>query len=403
MIFLSGFAHRLPLRSFQGPSVSSLLSSVLKKGGRDVIHSFGQRNCSFSSTVEVSEFEHDGFHDDAKSTEKDAALYLALSRLSGDFDKESPLCLRRFFGIRRVPVVSTGSLKLDLALGVGGLPKGRFVEIYGLEASGKTTLALHIIKEAQKAGGVCAYFDVENAIDPFLVESMGVDTQSLLISHPNSAENLLSAVDTLTKSGAVDVIVVDSVAALVPQCEIDVSLGSVRKDEQSRIMTQALRKIHYSLCNSQTLIVLVNQVRFGSKSSEGSDSIDEYTCGGNALKFYAAIRLRIKKTGLLENENKEVTGLGISVQVVKNKLAPAMKKAELGLQFGRGFRCESEVLELACNHGVIVKEGNSYLIEGEVFSNKHAAEKHLAENEMIYDNLVSILRKLLFETRRERR
>ncbi|KAF4354692.1 hypothetical protein G4B88_029536 [Cannabis sativa] len=369
MIFLSGFANRLPLRGFQGASLSSLLSSVLKKGGRDVIHSFGKRNCSFSSTVEVSEFEHDGFHDDAKSTEKDAALYLALSRLSGDFDKESPLCLRRFFGIRRVPVVSTGSLKLDLALGVGGLPKGRFVEIYGLEASGKTTLALHIIKEAQKAGGVCAYFDVENAIDPFLVESMGVDTQSLLISHPNSAENLLSAVDTLTKSGAVDVIVVDSVAALVPQCEIDVSLGS--------------------------------SIWF--KSSDGSESIDEYTCGGNALKFYAAIRLRLKKTGLLENENKEVTGLGISVQVVKNKLAPAMKKAELGLQFGRGFRCESEVLELACNHGVIVKEGNSYLIEGEVFSNKHAAEKHLAENEMIYDNLVSILRKLLFETRRERR
>ncbi|XP_062117881.1 DNA repair protein recA homolog 2, mitochondrial isoform X2 [Humulus lupulus] len=402
MIFLSAFAlpvtHRLPFRGFPGTSVSSLLSSVLKKGGRHAIDSFGKNHCSFSSSVEISEFEYDGFHDDGKSTEKDAALHLALSQLSGEFDRESPLSLRRFFGIRRVPVISTGSLKLDLALGIGGLPKGRFVEIYGLEASGKTTLALHIIKEAQKVGGVCAYFDVENAIDPFLAESMGVDTQSLLISHPNSAENLLSAVDTLTKSGSVDVIVVDSVAALVPQCEIDVSLGGVRKDEQSRIMTQALRKIQYSLCNSQTLIVFVNQVRFGSKSSEGIEYIDEYTCGGNALKFYAAIRLRLKKTGLRETENK-VTGLGISVQVVKNKLAPAMKKAELRLQFGRGFCCESEVLELACKHGVIVKEGNNYLIEGKVFSNEHAAEKHLAENDVIFDKLVSILRRLLFETK----
>ncbi|XP_062117883.1 DNA repair protein recA homolog 2, mitochondrial isoform X4 [Humulus lupulus] len=354
MIFLSAFAlpvtHRLPFRGFPGTSVSSLLSSVLKKGGRHAIDSFGKNHCSFSSSVEISEFEYDGFHDDGKSTEKDAALHLALSQLSGEFDRESPLSLRRFFGIRRVPVISTGSLKLDLALGIGGLPKGRFVEIYGLEASGKTTLALHIIKEAQKVGGVCAYFDVENAIDPFLAESMGVDTQSLLISHPNSAENLLSAVDTLTKSGSVDVIVVDS-------------------------------------------------VRFGSKSSEGIEYIDEYTCGGNALKFYAAIRLRLKKTGLRETENKEVTGLGISVQVVKNKLAPAMKKAELRLQFGRGFCCESEVLELACKHGVIVKEGNNYLIEGKVFSNEHAAEKHLAENDVIFDKLVSILRRLLFETK----
>ncbi|PON34994.1 DNA recombination and repair protein [Parasponia andersonii] len=401
MVFFSAFsipvAHRLPLRAFQGPSVSSILCSVLKKGGIHAINSLGKNSRCLSSTVELSEFEHDGFHDDAKSTEKDAALHLALSRLSGEFDRESSLSLQRFFGIRRVPVISTGSLKLDLALGIGGLPKGRFVEIYGQEASGKTTLALHIIREAQKVGGVCAYFDVENAMDPSLAESMGVDTQNLLISHPNSAENLLSAVDTLTKSGSIDVIVVDSVAALIPQREIDVSLGGVRKDIQSRIMTQALRKIHYSLCNSKTLIVLVNQVRFSSKSSKGFECMDEYTCGGNALKFYAAVRLRLKKAGLLKVEN-EVTGLGISVQVVKNKLAPAMKKAELGLRFGGGFCRESDVLDLACEHGVIVKEGNRYLIEGKAFSNAQAAESYLAENEVIFDKIVSLLRKLLFET-----
>lgn len=236
--------------------------------------------------AEASDCELDEYpEDDTIITEKDTNLRSALSQLSvsGVFDQDSKLWLQRFSRTRRVSVISTGSLNLDLALGVGGLPKGRMVEVYGKEASGKTTLALHIIKEAQKLGGYCAYLDVENAMDPTLAESIGVNTEELLISRPDSAENMLSIVDVLTKCGSVDVIVVDSVsffsffssltlfvllievgilqvAALVPQCEVGVPLGESYRDRQSVIMTQALRKIHYSVANSRTLIVFLNQV-----------------------------------------------------------------------------------------------------------------------------------------------
>lgn len=342
--------------------------------------------------AECSTLDYDN-NDDAKAREKDAALHSALSRLSDDFGHESMLSLQRFFQSRRAPVISTGSLKLDIALGTGGLPKGRIVEIYGPEASGKTTLALHFIKEAQNLGGYCAFLDVENAMDPSLAESMGVNTENLLISHPNSAENVLNVVNTLTKSGSVDVIVVDSVASLVPQCELDVAIGGAYPDAQSRIMTQALRKIHFSLSHSRTLVVFINQIR--SSPNSGFGPVDEVTCGGNALRFYAAVRLRIKRTQLLKTEDK-ITGLGISVQVVKNKLAPAMKKVDLGIQFGRGLCCESEVLQLASEHGVIVKEGRNYIIGRKVFSNEHAAEQYLAKNDDILNEMVKRLRNLLF-------
>ncbi|XP_052877574.1 DNA repair protein recA homolog 2, mitochondrial isoform X2 [Gossypium arboreum] len=345
---------------------------------------------------DVSEFQFDEFRDDNKEIKKDGALREALSQLSGDFGRESMLSLQRFFRSRHTPVISTGSLKLDLALGIGGLPKGRMVEIYGREASGKTTLALHIIKEAQKRGGYCAYFDVENAMDPSLAEAIGVNTQNLLISLPDCAENLLCAVHTLAKSGSVDVIVVDSVAALVPQCEIDGSIGDNKCDVQARIMTQALRKISSSLCRSNTLILFLNQVRYNSKQGQAFGHMDEVTCGGNALKFYSAIRLRMIRTGLLKNEDK-VTGLGVCVQVVKNKLAPVMQKAELGIQFGRGFCRESEVLELACEYGIINKEGSNYYIEGKIFSGKQEAERYLAEKDGVLENIAMALRTILFE------
>ncbi|KAG5242606.1 DNA repair protein [Salix suchowensis] len=269
---------------------------------------------------------------------------------------------------------------------------GRMVEIYGQEASGKTTIALHIIKEAQKLGGYCAYLDVENAMDHSLAKSMGVDTENLLISRPDCAENLLSVVNTLTRSGSVDVIVVDSVAALVPQHEIDTVVGGTIEDIQSRLMTQALRKINYSLCQSQTLIVFLNQVRRSLKPGRA----EEVTCGGNALKFYSAVRLRMIRTGLLKTEDK-VTGLGVCAQVVKNKLAPAMAKAELGIHFGRGFCFESEVLELACEQSLIKKEGRSYVIGREVFSNENAAEQYLTENEGVLDQIVAKLRGKLLQ------
>ncbi|XP_017979105.1 PREDICTED: DNA repair protein recA homolog 2, mitochondrial isoform X2 [Theobroma cacao] len=370
----------------------SLLPSFPQYARREAITCIGAPTYHFSS----AECEFDEFHDDNKETKKDTALRQALSQLAGDFGRESMLSLQRFFNSRRAPVISTGSLKLDLALGIGGLPKGRMVEIYGREASGKTTLALHIIKEAQKLGGYCAYLDVENALDPSFVESIGVNTRNLLISHPDSAENLLCMVHTLTKSGSVDVIVVDSVAALVPQCELDGSIGDSGRDVQARIMTQALRKIYSSLCCSRTLIIFLNQVRYNSKSGQAFGHMEEVTCGGNALKFYSAIRLRMIRTGLLKSEDK-ITGLGVCVQVMKNKFAPAMKKAELGIQFGRGFSCESEVLELACEYEIISKEGSNFLIEGEAFGDKEKAEQYLAENDGVLEKIVMILRTKLFE------
>ncbi|XP_073062373.1 DNA repair protein recA homolog 2, mitochondrial isoform X2 [Primulina eburnea] len=356
--------------------------------------------CTYAlPSAEVSECEYDDhILSDDKAMEKDTALRVALTKLAGDFGKESMLSLQRFFRSRRAPVISTGSLRLDQALGTGGLPKGRMVEIYGQEASGKTTLALHVIKEAQKLGGYCAYLDVENALNPLLAESIGVNTDKLLISQPDSAENLLSVVDTLTKSGSVDVIVVDSVAALVPQCEIDaLSLGSSR-DLQSKIMTQALRKIHYSLCNSSTLIIFINQIRNNLKFGAGSVLADEVTSGGNALKFYAAVRMRISRKRLLKIEDK-AAGLGICVQVVKNKLAPSNAKAELTLQFGKGICCKSEVLDLACEHGVIVKEGSNYFMKGKIFHSKEEALRFLNVNAGALDDIITTLRCHLFETR----
>lgn len=388
------FQKFLRLNAFSASRLFSMLPSFNYQNGfsgRKVIDSR-----HFSSAAEASEFEFDDISNDAKATEKDAALRVALSQLAGDFGKESMLSLQRFFRSRRAPVIPTGSLRLDLALGIGGLPKGRIVEIFGQEASGKTTLALHVIKEAQKLGGYCAYLDVENALNPSLAESIGVNTDNLLISQPDSAENLLSVVDTLTKSGSIAVVVVDSVAALIPQLEIDnVEVGST-KDIQSQIMTQALRKIHYSLSNSNTLIIFVNQVRANLKSAQGCRPADLVTCGGNALPFYAAVRMRLFRKALLKTQDK-ATGLGICVKVIKNKLAPAMTNAELTIKFGRGICCESEVLELASEHGIILNEGGSYFIEGETLNTKEEAEDFLAANSNVLDHVVKNLRCQLFE------
>ncbi|XP_022153915.1 DNA repair protein recA homolog 2, mitochondrial isoform X2 [Momordica charantia] len=345
---------------FRPSRLSSLFHSLRQKGRTDVIGCLGMNAHHFSSLVDVSEFECDKLYDDTRTTKKDAALRLAISQLSGDFGEESMLSLQKFFGSRYAPVISTGSLKLDLALGIGGLPKGRIIEIYGREASGKTTLALHIIKEAQKLGGYCAYFDAENAMDMSLAESMGVN-----------------------------------VAALVPQCELDSLIGSPQTDVQSRVMTRALRKIYHSVSQSQTLIVFINQVRSSAGSRDGFGHMDEVTCGGNALQFYAAVRLRLVRMGLLKSEDK-VTGLAIGVQVVKNKLAAPMKMAEMGIHFGRGFCCESEVLEMGCEHGVILKDGGIFHIEGRICSSKHEAEQYLMENEAVLNKVVEILRNQLF-------
>ncbi|RAL51856.1 hypothetical protein DM860_010574 [Cuscuta australis] len=393
---LTTFSDLPHLRSLQSPmsrigiAWRRIFNSYSSTAGAEIEYDLGHNH---------SEFEFDEIGNNAaRVSEKDTALRSALTQLACDIGTESMLSLQRFFGARRAPVISTGSLKLDQALGIGGLPKGRIVEIFGREASGKTTLALHVIKEAQKLGGYCAYLDVENAMDPLLAEAIGVNTDNLLISQPDSAENLLSVVDTLTRSASVDVIVVDSVAALIPQLEIDSCIRDSYKDVQSTIMTRALRKIHYSLCNSSTLIIFVNQVRSKvQQSSKAFGRVEEVTCGGNALPFYAAVRLRLIRRELFK-ANDTITGLGISVQVVKNKLTHgAMGNAELRIEFGGGI-CNGieEALELGCEYGVILQHGNGFFIEGQVLNTKEEAKAYLAENGAVLDQVIHSLRAQMF-------
>ncbi|XP_072996323.1 DNA repair protein recA homolog 2, mitochondrial [Typha latifolia] len=391
----SSLLRAVRLSRFGGQT--SPLPSIPQVLRRDIICLFESKSRCLSSTVEMlSEYERDQLFDDGKRNEKESALNLAISQLAGDFDRESNLSLGRFLRPRHISVILTGSLKLDLALGIGGLPKGRMVEIYGKEASGKTTLAFHIVKEAQKLGGYCAYLDVENSLDPSFVEDIGVDTGNLLIARPDSAENSLSIVNTLVNSGSVDVIIVDSVAALVPECELNGMIDTNSHDVQSHLMTRALRKIHYSLSRSRCLLIFINQIRTKLRSSQGFGENSEVTCGGNALKFYAAIRMRISRRGLIHNEDK-VTGLSISVQIMKNKLAPAMRKANLDIRFGRGICHEAEVLEMASSRGIIVREENGYWMKGKFFKDQLEAEQFLVENSAVTDELVGVLREQLFE------
>lgn len=337
------------------------------------------------------DYESDPPLDDTKAIEKESSLNVAVSQLAIDFDRDSNLCLERFSRARKASVVSTGSLKLDLALGVGGLPKGRMVEIYGKEASGKTTLALHVIKEAQKNGGYCAYIDAENAFNPSFAESIGVDSERLLIAQPDSAENSLSIVNTLV-GGSVAVVVVDSVAALIPKCEIEGEIYTNCGDIQSHLMTRALRKIQYTLCRSETLIIFVNQVRT-KRTSSNPGIYKEVPCGGNALGFYAAVRMRTSRRELRYSED-EATGVGISVQIIKNKLAPANLKKEAGIDitFGKGICHESEILETASSVGVILKDGCGYWINNEFLAGKVEAEKFLRENAAVADEICNTVR-----------
>ncbi|VAH69055.1 unnamed protein product [Triticum turgidum subsp. durum] len=343
------------------------------------------------------DYESDPPLDDVKSLEKVSTLNGAVSQLASDFDRDSNLCLERFSRTRRASVISTGSLKLDLALGIGGLPKGRMVEIFGKESSGKTTLALHVIKEAQKNGGYCAYIDAENAFNTSFAEEVGVDIDKLLIAQPDSAENSLSIVNTLV-GGSIDVVVVDSVAALIPKCELEGEIYMKFKDAQSRVMTRALRKIQYTLSRSETLIIFVNQVRTKRSSDPSSGLYKEVTCGGNALGFYSAIRMRTSRRKL-HYCKEEATGISIAVQIIKNKLVPAaLKEAGLNIGFGKGICHESEILEMASTHGVIVKEGSGYWINGDFLPGKEEAEKFLLENEAVADDICSTMRSQLFET-----
>jgi recombination protein RecA len=291
---------------------------------------------------------------EGNSVDKSKALDAALSQIERAFGKGSIMKLGKSDKPAGVQVISTGSLGLDIALGVGGLPRGRVIEIYGPESSGKTTLALHTIAEAQKAGGTCAFIDAEHALDTIYAKKLGVDIENLLVSQPDAGEQALEIADTLVRSGAVDVLVVDSVAALVPRAELDGEMGDVQPGSQARLMSQALRKLTGSISKSNTMVIFINQIRMKIGVMYGSP---ETTTGGNALKFYASVRLDIRRIGAIK-ERDEVIGNQTRVKVVKNKLAPPFKQVEFDIMYGEGVSKMGELIDLGVKAGVVEKSGS---------------------------------------------
>jgi recombination protein RecA len=290
---------------------------------------------------------------EGSSMDKAKALDAALSQIERAFGKGSIMRLGKNQQAIEIETISTGSLGLDIALGVGGLPRGRVIEIYGPESSGKTTLALHTIAEAQKKGGVCAFVDAEHALDPVYARKLGVNLDDLLISQPDTGEQALEITDTLVRSGAIDVLVVDSVAALTPRAEIEGEMGDVQPGLQARLMSQALRKLTASISRSNCMVIFINQIRMKIGVMYGSP---ETTTGGNALKFYASVRLDIRRVSTLK-ERDEATGNQVRVKVVKNKVAPPFKQVEFDIMFGEGISKVGELVDLGVKAGMVEKSG----------------------------------------------
>jgi len=285
--------------------------------------------------------------------DKSKALDAALSQIERAFGKGSIMRLGANDKVVEIETVPTGSLGLDIALGVGGLPRGRIIEIYGPESSGKTTLALHTIAEAQKKGGICGFIDAEHALDPVYARKLGVDLENLLISQPDTGEQALEICDTLVRSGAIDVLVVDSVAALTPRAEIEGEMGESLPGMQARLMSQALRKLTASISRSNTMVIFINQIRMKIGVMFGSP---ETTTGGNALKFYASVRLDIRRIGAVK-DREETVGNQTRVKVVKNKLAPPFKQVEFDIMYGEGVSKTGELIDLGVKAGVVEKSG----------------------------------------------
>ena len=295
------------------------------------------------------------------TVDKSKALDAALSQIERAFGKGSIMKLGKNEQVVEIATVSTGSLGLDIALGVGGLPKGRIVEIYGPESSGKTTMTLHVIAEAQKKGGICAFIDAEHALDPVYARKLGVNLEDLLISQPDTGEQALEIADTLVRSGAVDVLVIDSVAALTPRAEIEGEMGDSLPGLQARLMSQALRKLTASISRSNTMVIFINQIRMKIGVMFGSP---ETTTGGNALKFYASVRLDIRRIGAIKNRD-EVVGNQTRVKVVKNKVAPPFKQVEFDIMYGEGISKMGELIDLGVKANVVEKSGAWFSYNGE--------------------------------------
>ncbi|MDX2503134.1 MAG: recombinase RecA [Gammaproteobacteria bacterium] len=322
---------------------------------------------------------------------KQKALEAALSQIDRQFGKGSVM---RMGDARAVQIdsISTGSLGLDIALGVGGLPKGRVVEIYGPESSGKTTLTLHVIAEAQKAGGTAAFIDAEHALDPLYAEKLGINVDDLLVSQPDTGEQALEITDMLVRSGAVDVLVIDSVAALTPKAEIDGDMGDSHMGLQARLMSQALRKLTGVIKRSNTLVIFINQIRMKIGVMFGNP---ETTTGGNALKFYASVRLDIRRIGAIK-KGDEITGNETRVKVVKNKVAPPFKQTEFDILYGEGISYEGELITLGAKEGIIDKSGAWYSYNGDkIGQGKDKVRAFLKENPEIVAEIDAKIREKL--------
>jgi recombination protein RecA len=317
------------------------------------------------------------------NSSKEKALAAALTQIERQFGKGS---MMRLGDTDRepIPAISTGSLGLDIALGIGGLPRGRVVEIYGPESSGKTTLTLQVIAEAQKAGGSCAFIDAEHALDPIYAGNLGVDVDNLLVSQPDTGEQALEICDMVVRSGALDVVVIDSVAALTPKAEIEGDMGDTHMGLQARLMSQALRKMTGNIKNSNTLVIFINQIRMKIGVMFGSP---ETTTGGNALKFYSSVRLDIRRIGSIK-DGDEVVGNETRVKVVKNKVAPPFRQAEFQIMYGKGIFHLGEIVDLGVKQGLVEKSGAWYAYKGEkIGQGKKNAAVFLKENPHIAEEI----------------